>query len=257
MQVSESPSSYQSQLARYCRSGRYRELPGVRPEGIRVYRDLILNAVSEVIDAAFPLCEQWMGATLWHRQVRDFLTHHACRSAQYWKVPEEFAAYMEPLLDRRFPSMPPLADLLRMELTEWTLFLAEDAAQHCGSREFRPGMRLGLHPEVRLLLLNYPVHLLPASKITADMKGAYVLIARRNEDQEVQFSECSLLEGTYLDLLREQGPQQPDHSLDQLQELLGATLEPEASGGLFAFMAKALASGLLYSESGSTDGSGL
>ena len=249
MQIPEPHTVYQVQLARYCRSGTYPALPGVRKEGIQVYRDLILGAMKDIMIAAFPLSAAWLGDALWLEQIQDFMRVHSCQNAQFWRVPEEFFSYMEPRLPQCLPHHAALKDLLRMELVEWTLFLAPDSDVQVSNTGFWKEDLLTVHPDVRLILLDYPVHRLPAADISDSMKGSYVLLAHRGPDWEIRFSACSLWVGTFLDILMDHGPRTLNDMINQLRQVWGSPLSPDQEQELQHFIPLALEAGILGTRS--------
>ncbi|GIV26943.1 MAG: DUF2063 domain-containing protein [Bacteroidia bacterium] len=196
--LSTSYQRQQSILAEYTRSGNdelIKKLHGVKEKGIRYYRELIFNIAYDTITNAYPILTDFLGEEQMKLLINNFYTHHKCQTFQVWRMPEEFKEYViqnELSLIEKHPLIP---DLLHFEWIEIEMFMMPD-------EEFPPHHKEGnilkdklvLNPEIKILALQFPVHLLHPSKISEKEKGQYfVLVHRHPESKEVVFTNANAL----------------------------------------------------------------
>jgi hypothetical protein len=201
---------YQSALAAYCRTGRYKEIPGVRTRHVNHYRRLVFNVVEDMLRSAYPLTHHLLSAREWKAMVQGFFSNHPCQSPQVWYMPRELYEYLQqkqPPLLKRYPF---LLELLWFEWLEVELFMMEDRPALYNISGDISTDRLVLNPEHHLQHFEYPVHLEQAKRITAADKGNYFLVLfRKPESGDVAFMNLSPALVTVLELLAE-GPQRLD-----------------------------------------------
>ncbi len=191
MLLSEATHTYQSGLAAYCRTGQLPDIPGIHHENITEYRRLVINVVMDMLENAYPLTRQLLNPDDWDYLVQQFFAEHRCQSAQVWYMPKEFSDYIrqtQPDLLQRYPA---LEDLLLFEWTETELFMMEDIpsiADPLGDILFS---RLVINPEHRLLQLSYPVHRIKPAAIKDTDKQDYYVMAHRNKEGDVLFTDLS------------------------------------------------------------------
>ncbi len=191
MQLPESTFTHQSNLASYCRTGKLPGIPGMIRENVHHYRRLVFNVVDDMLQNAYPLAHELLTAKEWERAVNDFFTKHPCQSPQVWYMPKEFYQF---LADTRHPLLkkyPFLEELLWFEWVEVELFMMEDKMAQAVTTGNVLFSRLVLNPEHHLLSFNYPVHSKNAKFIRLSDKGKYYVIAHRNTEGEVIFTDSS------------------------------------------------------------------
>jgi hypothetical protein len=203
MLLHDTTRQYQSALAGYCRSGKLEPIPGIHTGHISHYRRLVYNVVDDMLQNAYPLTRALLSDAEWEKAVNDFFTNHPCQSPQVWYMPKEFFQYLaasrHALLDRYFF----LEDLLHFEWMEVEVFMMEDRRAEPATTYAPETGKLILNPEHQLFSFQYPVHLKPAHAITASDKGSYFLVAHRNGEGTVVFTDLSPALAMMLALLEE------------------------------------------------------
>lgn len=181
----------QSKLAAYCRTGKWQSIPGVDKENAAYYRKLLYNIADDMLQNAYPLTHELLTAKEWNNAVNDFFSNHSCQSPQVWYMPKEFYQYIKntkhPLLNKYVF----LEELLLFEWLEVELFMMEDEPVEYDETGDVLFSRLVLNPEHRLLTFQYPVHKMNAEYISASHSGSYFVIAHRNREGEVIFTDSS------------------------------------------------------------------
>lgn len=185
-------SQHQSALARYCRTGDYEPIPGVRDRHVARYRELVYNVVEDILLSAYPLTHDLLSSSEWEDLVNRFLSSHSCRSPQVWKMPKELYAFVKKQGTPLLIQYPFLVQLLYFEWLEVELFMMEDRkARHTTSGNTETDA-LVLNPEHFLRHFHYPIHLKKAKDITSRDKGDYYLVLFRHpETGNVQFIDLS------------------------------------------------------------------
>lgn len=191
MSLSETTQAYQSELAAYCRSGTLPVIPGIRQDNITHYRRLVYNIVDDMLENAYPLTHELLSAKEWKSAVNEFFTNHPCQSPQVWYMPKEFYGY---LTDSKHPLLnkyPFLKELIWFEWVELELFMMEDKKAEYTTIGDILFSRLILNPEHQLLSFQYPVHHKNARYITVTDQSNYFVIAHRNTNGVVAFTDMS------------------------------------------------------------------
>jgi hypothetical protein len=180
---------YQSSLVNYCRTGEYTPIPGVREKNVGRYRQLIFNVVNGSLQSAYPLTYNLLDEDEWHKLAHTFFSSHRCQSPMVWEMPKElyeFAVETNHPLIKKYPF---LLDLLLFEWKEVEVYMMEDIEPHPFTPEKLFGACYVLNPEIRVLSLEYPVHLKNAKDITEADKGHYfVSLHREPETGKVLFT---------------------------------------------------------------------
>lgn len=136
--------------------------PEQRERRLAVYRNNVRHALSSVLEAAFPVVRQLIGAECFTATALAFVVEHPPRRPALYEYGGDFPAF----LGRFWPlaELPWLADVARLEWARnEALFAAEQeplaaeelAAVPAGDL---PGLRLTLHPSARLLESAWPIH---------------------------------------------------------------------------------------------------
>ncbi|TDW99605.1 HvfC/BufC N-terminal domain-containing protein [Dinghuibacter silviterrae] len=193
----------QQALARYCRSDEAAGVPGALPDRLEQYRRLARNVIADGLESAYPLTVAALDPFDWETLVYRFFAEHDCQEAQVWRMPMEFMEFVQGIAEAPgrpaglLDKYPFLLELLFFEWTEIELYMMEDLPVPAyGPVRNWTQDTLVFHPEHRLLLFSYPVHL---GKPDAE-PGQYAVLAFRDpETGEVQFIDLSLTFAWLLD----------------------------------------------------------
>lgn len=191
MLLPDTTFTQQSKLAAYCRTGKWQSIPGINRDNVSHYRRLVYNIVDDMLQNAYPLTHELVSDKEWKKAVGDFLSHHPCQSPQVWYMPKEFYQYLS---DAQHPLLTKyvfLKELLYFEWIEVELFMMEDKPADYDASGDVLFSRLVINPEHRLLSFQYPVHSKNASYLTLSDKGNYFVIAHRNREGEIIFTNSS------------------------------------------------------------------
>ena len=191
MPLLDTTYTHQSNLAAYCRTGQLRDIPGINKENIFHYRRLVYNVVDDMLQNAYPLTYELLTAKEWKNAVNDFFTNHPCQSPQVWYMPKEFYQYLS---DTKHPLLKKysfLQELLWFEWVEVELFMMEDKTVKADTSGDVLFSKLVLNPEHQLLSFHYPVHSKNAKFIALTDEGNYFIIAHRNSEGKVIFTDSS------------------------------------------------------------------
>lgn len=242
MYLSPNTHKHQSSLANYCRTGNYSPIPGVKEKNVARYRELVYNAVNDSLQAAYPLTYYLLAPEEWDTLVSEFFGSHRCQSPQVWQMPRELYEYAvetnHPLSSR----YPFLFDLLLFEWKEVEVYMMEDEQTHSFSENFQGDCRIVLNPEIRVLLLEYPVHLNNAFEIAPEDKGTYfVCLHRHPATGRVLFTDIHYPHVQVIELLADH----PAPEKELLSVFLNYAREPEAQQALDDFIFASLSSKLI------------
>ncbi|MDE3234472.1 MAG: putative DNA-binding domain-containing protein [Bacteroidota bacterium] len=191
MQLSDTTASYQSKLATYCRTGKLESIPGIKMENVSHYRRLVMNVVDDMLQNAYPLTYALCNAKEWRTAVNDFFSNYSCQSPQVWYMPEEFYVFLVQTKHSLLNKYAFLEDLLLFEWTEVELFMMEDKLAIYSSKGDLCYSKLVINPEHQLLHFHYPVHKKKPQTIKEADKNHYYLIAHRNREGQVIFTDAS------------------------------------------------------------------
>lgn len=219
MWLKESTYTQQSLLAQYTRSGDESIIPKlqhIKEKGIRYYRQLIFNIVWDGISNAYPILTDFLGEEKMKTLVHDFFTQHPCQTFQVWEMPKEFKDYIIQNNHSVCSEHPFIPDLLLFEWMEIELFMMPDEPLPSFTKQGNILKdKLVLNPEIQILFLQYPVHLLHPEKIEPQHKGEYfVSVHRHPESKEVLYTELTAAAAKIIEHLFEQ-----NLSINELQQL--------------------------------------
>ncbi|VAW30284.1 hypothetical protein MNBD_BACTEROID07-1579 [hydrothermal vent metagenome] len=189
------PETYQIEkdLVHWCKTGEPVAIPGTRQKGLDQYRRLIRNNIHNAMEQAFPIAYTVLKETQWNTLIDDFHANHPAATPQVWKLPEEFYTFAEANhYDEKF-SLPFLNDLLHFEWIEIAVHTMADKTTDAFSKDGNPLTdKIVVHPEYRMIQLNYPVHLYAAEEALSH-KGDYFLLTFRTRDFDVRFVDLPML----------------------------------------------------------------
>lgn len=193
MSLLQETRSIQSQFALFCRTGEKVDLPGTKPGRIEHYRKLIFNILLENLESAFPITHKFTNNSTWTTMVHRFFSSHDCQSYQVWQIAGEFCDFAIQENFSETYQIRCLNDLLKFEWEEMRIYNMEDVEVEAHSSE---GAFLTdhiiLHPEHKILHLQYPVHLYSPSKAMQRAGQYFVLLYRDQETGNVQFIDLSV-----------------------------------------------------------------
>ena len=193
--------------------------PGIEERRLRVYRELFLASIGGLLAGNFPVIRRTLADDAWQALVRAFYTGHRCTTPLFTEVAREFVDWVA-TRDAAATGDPPwLAELAHYEWVELALQISEaDAPDMVGADH------VALSPLARPLAYTWPVH-----RIGPDFQPIEVpstptlLLARRDEDGDVRFSELSPLVFRLLQLLdTDAAPRTADDALALLAGEAGA-----------------------------------
>ncbi len=210
----------QSLLAQYVRTGEEKileKLKNIKPKGIKYYRNLIFNIVTDSIFTAYPIMTDFFGEEKMKEIVHNFFVNHKCQTFQVWKMPEEFKEYFLKNRNVLIQKHPFLPDLLLLEWKEIEFFMMPDNVlpefSELGNLETD---KLLLNPELQILSFQYPVHIKHPRNITPEDKGEFfVLIHRHPGTKDVFFTHLTSAAVLIVGALYEQ-----PLSLNEMENLL-------------------------------------
>ncbi|MGC8751575.1 DNA-binding domain-containing protein [Hydrotalea sp.] len=191
MQLHTNTQIYQSQLAKYCRTGEWLHIPGVHTTHVQQYRRLVYNVIDEMLQHAYPVMHSLILENEWNNCVQQFFSTHNCISPQIWFMPQEFLAFVCNKVPAMLTKYPHLPNLMLYEWAEVELFMMEDIDVPYTTTGDVLFSKLIINPEHRLLAFNYPIHQKNVSKILPADKGNYYLIGHRNKEGNVGFTDLS------------------------------------------------------------------
>ncbi|WP_374444313.1 DUF2063 domain-containing protein [Epilithonimonas sp.] len=180
----------QEDLAFYCRTGLQEPITSIQ-ENTPEYRRIVFGIVKDTLKTAFPIARKFLGKKKWKKLVYYFFANHQCKTPQVWKLPLELCEFYR---EHSFPfkkEFPFLAELLYFEWLEIEVFMMEDSDIPEFTLQARPEQKtIVANPEIKILGLQYPVHIKRAKDITeADIGQYFVTIHRNNIDKQVYFND--------------------------------------------------------------------
>lgn len=214
----------QLKLADYCRTGETQDIEGLTPNRVHHYRRLIFNIALDTLSTAFPITLKLLGQEQWEMVIEKFYAESKCTSPYVWKMPEDFYEFFKTQASQSplIKVYPFLFDLLYFELVELNMYMMEDEIlPHCNKEGHLEQDKIVVHPESKVILLEYPVHIKAPETITANDKGQYYCLCfREPTERKILFFDLS----AYLAFVIEQ--------LFQKRDLNSITEEASASLGV-------------------------
>ena len=176
-------------FANYCRTGNYNTIDRVIEKNMTHYRRLVFNNILDSLTAAYPLTKKLLKRKEWEKLVNRFLGSHDIQNPQIWMMPKEFKEYVICDEKKLMTTYPFLENLLELEWLEIEVFMMPDIALENPSN---PNLYY-LNPEIRIIKVEYPVHLKRAKEITIEDKRTYFISIHRNQiSGSVHFTNLSI-----------------------------------------------------------------
>jgi hypothetical protein len=156
---------------------------------------LIFNIALDTLSTAYPISKELLGETVWTGIVDRFYKNTACTSPYVWKMPQDFYEYFKAkeICSNEKKQFPFLSDLVYFELLELEMYMMEDAAiPEVNPKGSFSVDKIVLHPESKIILLNYPVHTTPPAQISLEDNGQYYCLCFREPiDKKILFIDLS------------------------------------------------------------------
>lgn len=176
--------------------------PGIEDRRMAVYRDLFLNNIRGLLSTNFPVIRETLGETRWLALVREFHARHRSHTPLFTEIGQEFVAFLQ--RHDGDEDSPWLAELAHYEWVELALQLADAAPPpHDPLGTMNDGVPV-VSPYAWALAYAHPVHRIGPGYRPGNADGEpTLLLARRDADGDVRFSELSPLVYRLLQLLDE------------------------------------------------------
>lgn len=177
---------------------------GLEDRRMKIYRELFYNNVEDFLANAFPVLRRISSDAVWHARVRDFYARHQSQAPQFYKLAQEFLAYLEQERGEHADDPPFLRELAQYEWAELALSIADipltpDLADPNG--DLYHG-RPCVSPLAWPLVYRYPVHRIgPAFQPMEPGPEPTCLVVYRTRQDEVKFMEINLITAQLLALL--------------------------------------------------------
>ncbi len=184
----------QKQMAKLVRTGESISVPGSKEEGLKQYRRLFRNNISNTMVQAFPITFEILNNDQWNSLVDDFFAKHDAQTPHVWKLPQEFYLFVSNNLYSEKFKLPFLNDLLLFEWLEIEVYTMADT-------NTEPYLKNGdalkdileINPDYRLNRLEYPVHLYSGEESLKHKGDYYLLTYRLPGNFEVKYINMPLL----------------------------------------------------------------
>ena len=180
----------QTDLGLYCRTGINQPKTSIQEHTFH-YRRLVYNVIKDTLKTAYPITRKLIGKKRWKKSVAHFFENHKCETPQIWKLPIEFCDYYN---ENQFPfkkEFPFIKELLQYEWLEIEVFMMEDLPIEKFKIETSSKEEIFIpNPEIKILPLQYPIHIKKIKQITETDKGQYfVSIHRDYNTKQVKFND--------------------------------------------------------------------
>ncbi|AQX02209.1 HvfC/BufC N-terminal domain-containing protein [Elizabethkingia anophelis] len=192
LQLQNKTFSLQTDLALYCRTGLNEPQTSIQQHTFH-YKRLVYNVIKDTLKIAFPLTRKLIGRKRWKKMVAHFFKSHKCQTPQVWKLPGEFSEYYDKESLPFKKKFIFLKSLLQYEWLEIEVFMMEDVPID----EFRENKKsekdvIIPNPEIKILSIEFPIHLKNIKEITEEDRGQYfVSIHRDFYTKQVKFNDLS------------------------------------------------------------------
>ncbi|KRG45848.1 hypothetical protein ARC20_07285 [Stenotrophomonas panacihumi] len=194
---------------------------GFTPASAALYRQLFRRNVGQLLAANFPVMRATLAAAEWETLADAFCRVHRARTPVFPRFGAEFVAFLE---THALPDAPPwLAALARHEWTEQSLRIDDTPLPaHDPQGDLLAGIPV-CSPWLRLESYRWPVHRIgPAFQPTDALPAPLWLLARREADGTVRFSELGEWTARLLQLLAAPGKASGAERLARLAREAGA-----------------------------------
>ncbi len=193
---------------------------------LAVYRRLFFNNIRGLLGSNFPVIRATLGDMAWHALVQTFYADHAAHTPLFPQIGRELVDWLQ----QQEATQPPwLAELAHYEWVELALQISDEPLPpHAAEGDLLDGVPV-LSPWAWPLAYQWPVHRIgPQWQPDAPPAQPTLLLARRDTDGRVRFSELSPLVFRLLQLL--------DDRTRSGRQALAQLVEEAAAGDADAFL---------------------
>lgn len=214
--MTESLSDLQRSFAGHLRDpARYPVPSTVDPRRMAVYRELFFNNIDGLLSANFPVLRRTLDEPCWRSLVEEFCCEHRAQTPLFTEIGQEFVHFLDARPDDS--RAPWLTELAHYEWIELALQIADDPLPaHAPQADLLDDMLL-LSPYCRALAYQWPAHRIgPHYLPDTAPSNPSLLLARRQADGSIMFSELSPLLFRLIELLEAQSSRSGLQLLQQL-----------------------------------------
>lgn len=194
----------QFQLSRHLRDPEHHAPPpDIAPQRLQVYRDLFFNNIEALLAGNFPVLRSTLGDEQWRGLVREFYARHRSQTPLFAELGREFVQFLEHRQAGGTEQPTWLPELAHYERVELALQLAEcELPHHDPAGDLLAAAPL-VSPLAWPLAYTWPVQrIAPGAIPDAPAPTPTLLLVRRDQANEVRFSELSPLVFRLLQLLQ-------------------------------------------------------
>lgn len=199
----------QKQMADAVRSPSQAAPFGIQQERLEVYRELVLNNVSNFVRSAFPVLRQICGDEVFDTKIRQFFQQSQLDSPYFVEIPEAFMYWLQDFAD----DLPPFTlELAHYEWLELELFRRETEQQSNGqsliwSADFvlsdHEHRAIAVTSLLEVAAYQFPVHQLSEQYQPASpLEQSTFLAVYRGADDQVHFMQLDALSAATIQLLQ-------------------------------------------------------
>lgn len=169
-----------------------------------IYRDLFFNNIQGFLSNTFPVLKSLYDDNTWVALVRSFYIMHRCQSPYFLEISREFIDYLQSEHQVHDQDPPFMFELAHYEWIELALSVSQeepDLQQVDTDSSLLDGHPV-MSPLAWLLTYAWPVHQIkPEFQPQQPAEQPVCLIVFRDADDEVQFTEISLVTAKLLQQL--------------------------------------------------------
>lgn len=215
----------QYQFAAYIRDPKHNPMPaGVKPERMRLYRELFFNNIQSFISNGFPVLKTVLEEAHWQALVEDFFATHQSKTPYFAEVNEEFLQYLREERGGHAEDPPFLLELAHYEWVELALSVSEaEAPARWLELEQNPlACVISLSEVAWPLAYQFPVQLIGWDFQPSEPPPELTLLAvYRDREDHVRFLEVNPAVFRLLQILEQEGPTQAEECLRRIAAELG------------------------------------
>lgn len=206
----------------------------VKPERMRMYRELFFNNIEGFLASHFPVLKSLLEPERWLELAQDFFAKHRSRTPYFSEIPEEFLDYLQN--ERNDPEdLPFMLELAHYEWVEMALAIAREetpAAIDASANLLQ--LPLSLSPLAWPLAYRYPVHeIAKASPAAEAPEHPSFLVVYRTPDDAVKFLQVTPSTYRLLEIISDRQPITAEACLKQIAaELDAADIDQIVEQGL-------------------------
>lgn len=189
---------YQAEFTAHIRNPKSNAAPaGVDDARMAIYREIVLNNLSGVISACYPVCQEILGQNTWDQLVRQFFSSQACTSPFFRDIPKAFLDFVT----KHSLLSAPLSQLAHYEWAELAVSNMETIQVVLSATPNLMDEQPILTSAHMLLSYEYSVHEMSKHHPATIIQNTYLLMFR-NQAFEVKFVSLNALTFELLHLIK-------------------------------------------------------